>query len=792
MRIHCFVCFWCLVFVSGISSKAQVVVSPVVPDFTDIRAMCVVATWGTGTNAFETVGLKPGRHEVISEQGTDMYTSGRLPYLPEGVSRVVCLGRDDNKGSEALTYHFRVDPERPLLRVRFAAVFLDRRYNKNSSISIRVLDASGKLIDGCSNYTLTTLHGNPSMGGIGKDIAWFDWRNELILNMSRCSGEAVQVQFVNSDYVGWTGLAYIYFTAECISDRMEMKACDDREVTLAAPVGYRTYRWFNGVENRECRLEKGSEGSDFSCRAVSLNDCTTQLQAAISAGTPVPTEKRVFVDTIQQGEGYEKHTFRILPLTKSGNYVYHRTFGDGQGCRMEGDYTLHLTVRQRYYPLVAEVCAGEDYVEQGFAYRNLAPGLYFDTLFLKNGQGQDSVVTLRLGVSSSFELSGTIEGNREPCAGSTEIYRAPYAIWEGKCSWEVPDGAEILSGGIGSNIRLRFSDRGEAGRVVFHGQNGCGAGELALEVVPRPMFWSSRTDTICQGEEYHSDGFHLPRAQQPESRMYYQSHQTQGGCDSTYALLLTVLPTPAMKVVTHDSVVCAGKEVELLAVPKTWTDGGGMDTWVSVGDVYCTDGSIVSPTEYATGVKEAEGVVFWVDESGKHGWIAHKAVQSYGKAWTTNEYIVIPPELLRSKEEFYSDTAGYQNTKTIWALGRLDDYPLLKEVPFEQGWYVPAAGQLNRLRGNFFLVNETLRQMGGVEFKLTMRESNEECFCWVGSTFMQNNRFSAFVYQWIGGRGSNQMLGEDSGIYPLKTYETLHYISPVEDVEVTLRTVRSF
>ena len=51
---------------------------------------------------------------------------------------------------------------------------------------------------------------------------------------------------------------------------------------------------------------------------------------------------------------------------------------------------------------------------------------------------------------------------------------------------------------------------------------------------------------------------------------------------------------------------------------------------VKVGDILCVQGSdtlMVHPEEYTDG---AIGVVFYVDETGEHGWILHPQIQAEG------------------------------------------------------------------------------------------------------------------------------------------------------------------
>lgn len=85
------------------------VVSPTVPDFTDITAACVEATYGTTGNPFTTKGIVSNRHSLITRQGTDPNTGNQLKFLPSGETKVVRLGNDSIGGqAESITYHLKL------------------------------------------------------------------------------------------------------------------------------------------------------------------------------------------------------------------------------------------------------------------------------------------------------------------------------------------------------------------------------------------------------------------------------------------------------------------------------------------------------------------------------------------------------------------------------------------------------------------------------------------------------------------------------------------------------------
>ena len=136
----------------------------------------------------------------------------------------------------------------------------------------------------------------------------------------------------------------------------------------------------------------------------------------------------------------------------------------------------------------------------------------------------------------------------------------------------------------------------------------------------------------------------------------------------------------------------------------------------AVGDILCTDGSWVSPELYAVSGKTALGVIFHVDESGQHGWAVHLNDQSTSIMW--GGYGTDIPSLpnVTNASGAATDTAGYSNTQIIRAYGAATTYPAAWAVDFDNGWYLPAAGQLNTLYGVMSTVNASLQTAGGTEF----------------------------------------------------------------------------
>jgi len=140
-----------------------------------------------------------------------------------------------------------------------------------------------------------------------------------------------------------------------------------------------------------------------------------------------------------------------------------------------------------------------------------------------------------------------------------------------------------------------------------------------------------------------------------------------------------------------------------------------MTAQVKVGDILCVQGNdtlTVHPENYTSG---AIGVVFYVDETGEHGWALHPQVQASAVYWSYENDLPWGLTGWQSIREAIYDLDGYENTGFIRAASQNDHdrYPGAWAVDYEHGWYWPAIGQLNILYGSAPVVNPSLQRIGG-------------------------------------------------------------------------------
>ena len=144
---------------------------------------------------------------------------------------------------------------------------------------------------------------------------------------------------------------------------------------------------------------------------------------------------------------------------------------------------------------------------------------------------------------------------------------------------------------------------------------------------------------------------------------------------------------------------------------------------VNIGDILCTDGSTVSCEAFPSSGRTAEGIVFYVNETGTHGWAVSLDTDALDTDWVTEIHYSdgydIPdlPNCEYSRQALY-DMDGYQNTAIIRATHGPDWYPAAWAVDFDNGWYLPAAGQMRWLLAYVNEINVSLTIVDGSPFVL--------------------------------------------------------------------------
>lgn len=697
------------------------------PNFTNLTASGVTCQYGMFENPFQYTGIASGRHTVISQQGSDPNTGHQLPFLPPGENRVVRLGNEQvGKQAEAITYQFTVNPDYAILLLKFAVVLEDPGHPAPAQprFVVRVLNSAGQLVETCAEYDVTAAGDIPGFQTYTSgwyNVRWRPWTN-VGIDLSDYAGQPIRLQFVTYDCDYWGHFGYAYFTASCMSNKLALSGCNGSQVTLVAPSGFESYAWDNGSTSTTATYTVNGT-TTANCLITSATGCQFTLSGTLSAQSGLPTSSSTIYDTICEGDSYNQHFFNLPPQWETGTHTFRNTFFNAGNCTGGNvTTTLYLTVLPKYNHIYDAVCQGQDYNAHGFHYTNLQTGSYTDTLVTTLPTGCDLVTILHLTVNPSFNLDNTITGEASVCRNEVCHYALQNAEGLATFHWNVPTGVNILYGQGTSSVNLYFTDDApNPATISLTGANGCGSGSIPLSVAHYPTYHIFFQDSLCTGNDYHRYGFDLARQDSTGWYTFTDRYATAQGCDSVRILQLLVTGTPTLTTLAQPAEICTGQSTAVHAMGENagFSQGGQVPP-VAIGDILCTDNSIVKPSAWPVAGKTAKGIVFYVDNTGAHGWAVHLQDQGTSVQWTPSGQYTDISTLTNytNARDAITDLNGYSNTQKIRNAGNATKYPAAYAVDFSNGWYLPAAGQLRLLFGEMVTLNASLQTVGGTQFSM--------------------------------------------------------------------------
>lgn len=690
------------------------------PDFMDLNSSQVTGYYGTTQDSVLNVGIVPGRHTLITQQGTDPRTGNQLPLLPDGESMVVKLGNEQVGGeTESLVYTFIVDPDQPVLLMKYAVVLEDPEHFALAQprFLIRILDAGDELLNPCMEYDVVASNEIPGFQSYGS-VRWRPWTTNGF-DLSAYAGQTVKLQLVTSDCIWFAHFGYAYFTASCVSKQLSLVGCNYNQVTLSALPGFEDYLWSNGDTTLSSTFNIQGN-TTVSCLITTVTGCKVTLFGTISSQY-LPSQDQDYYDTICQGETYQNHGFNLPPQMLIGDNVIHNTSFDPLLCTENVTNTLYLHVLQAYRHIFDGTCEGIDYDHYGFQFSNMQVGEYTDTNIVVRPGYCDSITILHLTVYPSVYPSTELSGPTSVCSRSSAIYSLPGVEATPFFQWHVPDGVAIVEGQHSNTATVYFTEYAPAvDTITLTGFNSCGWGFTSIIVQVSPTYYAFYSDTICAGSDYSQHGFQLGVQDSAGIFVLTRHDTTANGCDSIQVLQLTVGEIPGITAIANPEVLCAGSETELHAVGShSFVTFPNQQPYIEAGDILCTDSSVVHPANWPCG-KVAMGVVFHVDDTGQHGWAVSLHDRPGTYQWSSvNVNLAALPNVTSSFSSLL-DLDGYQNTTAIRAAGNATQYPAAYAVDFENGWYLPAAGQLYRLYAMLGIVNNTLALVNGTPFPMNL------------------------------------------------------------------------
>lgn len=391
--------------------------------------------------------------------------------------------------------------------------------------------------------------------------------------------------------------------------------------------------------------------------------------------------------------------------TESGDY--NDTLTNALGC--DSVVTLHLTIHNPTItfddtdPLTA--CAGEDVVLHAYAHGNYEINYtwnfpdghslgWFDSLVIYNVNASDAG-TYEVNASSTIFLSY-----------SPLVYCMTSAVKSFTVTVNTPV-HEHFSEVACESYTWHWLGGGdttytESGDYTHSHEdiNGCTQVDTLHLTINRSIVVDT-TVVACDSFSWHGNTYMW-------SGNYSDTLTNAAGCDSIITLHLSITEVNISINASADT-ICAG-EVDTLWVERV--------SPIAIGDILCTDNSFVKPVDWEDAAamgKVALGIVFYVDNTGEHGWAVHLHNSTSPKRWTLSPYNTDIHPLFNypNAREAIKDLDGYTNTQRIRSASNAtpypaDIYPAVYAVDFEHGWYLPAAGQLRLLYAERHTINASL------------------------------------------------------------------------------------
>lgn len=209
-------------------------------------------------------GSEKSRHTVhYDPYEFDKWTNYNLKTTPPDGLPSVRLGNyttasdlgSSESMAEAITYHYWVNPDAPILLLKFAILFEDPNHGpeQNPKFDLVITDpATGDYLDdvlcGRVNFTadindpdlkrgaVTTHDGSPTM-------LYKDWTTTG-MNLQALAGQNIDITFISKECARTGHASYAYFTMDCMGAKISGIGCGDEMFgAIEAPDGFR-YKWY--------------------------------------------------------------------------------------------------------------------------------------------------------------------------------------------------------------------------------------------------------------------------------------------------------------------------------------------------------------------------------------------------------------------------------------------------------------------------------------------------------------------------------------------------------------------
>jgi gliding motility-associated-like protein len=204
-----------------------------------------------------------GRFFIVYNNGTDSYSAGQLPRVPEGFTHASQINNEEGGADcSQLQYTMEVNLDNCLLTFMYAMVLEAPTHTgyQNPTFQIDVMRHSPdngnmleELVDPCAFFEKTSTAQLPSLeptlwhtSAVNSGWIWSNWQ-QIKINLAKYVGDKVTIRVRLGDCSPTAHGGYGYFTAKAEPALISAPGCagnGDTVTIAAAPSGFESYKWF--------------------------------------------------------------------------------------------------------------------------------------------------------------------------------------------------------------------------------------------------------------------------------------------------------------------------------------------------------------------------------------------------------------------------------------------------------------------------------------------------------------------------------------------------------------------
>lgn len=209
-------------------------------------------------------GAIPGRHTIIDASTAGVDPFGGFPTLcPNGSGHSVKLGNfSTGAQAESISYTYTIPSTATNFSMLFyyAVVMDDPSVNHTPAeqprFQARIVDVATGIAVPCVDFDFVASNApggfrrSASTGNGGSPVLYKDWTS-ISINLEDYIGRTIRLEFMTNDCTrnGHAAYAYVDVFTACNGAIQGTICTGDPSITLTAPFGYQTYKWYSGIGN---------------------------------------------------------------------------------------------------------------------------------------------------------------------------------------------------------------------------------------------------------------------------------------------------------------------------------------------------------------------------------------------------------------------------------------------------------------------------------------------------------------------------------------------------------------